>query len=395
MTSRTATKTGNWSDVTVWDGGASLPGSGDTADSNGYTVTIDQDIDLSPGGELINTHGSAGGFTCSTARSITANVTATGRTVLTVSHNAGTVVTITGNLLGGTTSSTSYAVALTGSGQTNIAGDITGRGGIALHGGYSNPLINITGKVTGGSSAADAYGLRLFSGTTIITGDVYGGSFTNCHGINSGAANLTINGNCYGNATFSGVHVSSGALIVNGNCYQSSTSSGSGVTAASTGAATITINGNCYGNGVTSPFGGGLYLQNNAHVAVVNGNAVGGTGGGYGINNSGAGTVSCNAAIAGNACAGLYGQSSTGSTRCKTMQAHANGMIPVYGFVKLIPNQAANYAEFIRSDTGAAIQLSNDYPAVGDVRSGTVYKLTTLTGTMTGGAVSISPAGRM
>lgn len=40
-----ATKNGLWSDTTVWDS-ATVPGVGDTAYSNGYTITIDQDLEV-------------------------------------------------------------------------------------------------------------------------------------------------------------------------------------------------------------------------------------------------------------------------------------------------------------------------------------------------------------
>lgn len=45
MANRYATKTGNWSDTTVWDGGT-LPTSSDIVYANNYTVTINQDIDV-------------------------------------------------------------------------------------------------------------------------------------------------------------------------------------------------------------------------------------------------------------------------------------------------------------------------------------------------------------
>lgn len=43
MAVRYATKTGNWSDTTLWDNGA-LPVAGDDVYSNGFTVTIDQNV---------------------------------------------------------------------------------------------------------------------------------------------------------------------------------------------------------------------------------------------------------------------------------------------------------------------------------------------------------------
>jgi hypothetical protein len=45
MATRFAVKTGNWSDATAWDNGA-VPIAGDTVYPNGYTVTIDTDINV-------------------------------------------------------------------------------------------------------------------------------------------------------------------------------------------------------------------------------------------------------------------------------------------------------------------------------------------------------------
>lgn len=45
MAVRFAVKTGNWSDTTTWDSGA-LPVAGDTVYPNGFTVTLDQDINV-------------------------------------------------------------------------------------------------------------------------------------------------------------------------------------------------------------------------------------------------------------------------------------------------------------------------------------------------------------
>lgn len=45
MATRFATATGNWSNTTIWDNGA-LPVAGDTIYPNGFTVTIDQDINV-------------------------------------------------------------------------------------------------------------------------------------------------------------------------------------------------------------------------------------------------------------------------------------------------------------------------------------------------------------
>lgn len=47
MAVRYAVNNGNWSDVATWDGGASLPTVGDDVYANGFTVTVDQNIEVS------------------------------------------------------------------------------------------------------------------------------------------------------------------------------------------------------------------------------------------------------------------------------------------------------------------------------------------------------------
>lgn len=46
MAIRFARQAGNWSDPLTWDGGLTIPGAGDDVYSNGFTVTLDQDINV-------------------------------------------------------------------------------------------------------------------------------------------------------------------------------------------------------------------------------------------------------------------------------------------------------------------------------------------------------------
>lgn len=191
MAARTATKTGDWSDVTVWDGGVSLPGSGDTANSNGFTVTIDQDINLGSG-TLINTHASTGRFLVNAARTIVANITATLLPVLEVTTTfASGTVTITGNLQGG---SAAFAYALwdqaASPGIIQIIGNVTGGSNSSANGiGKSfTATVNITGNVTGGTSGA---GIDTTLGTINLTGNSQGG--TNAIGIFGSSGTPTVN----------------------------------------------------------------------------------------------------------------------------------------------------------------------------------------------------------
>jgi len=320
MASRTATKSGNWSDVTVWDGGTTLPGAGDTADSNGYTVTIDQNIDMSPGGALVNTNAGAGGFDVSVARVIVANIICTVRSVLNMTHSTGTMQ-ITGNLQGGTSGTTIRTYWAT-AGHVSVTGNVTGGAGGAGNRGLHSAgagNITVTGNVTGGAASEFNYGVEhAGTGNVTVTGTATGGSVANCFGVK-----------------FS-----------------------------SSGTCTIA-------------------------------NATGGSAtGADGARNTSTGTVSVTGVVTGGSAAGacgLYGSNSAGGATWKVAQHGANGNAAVGGFSKMVVDPTMNKIAVKRSDTGADYELSNDYPATTDVKSGVTYKLGTQLGTLAGGAVSISP----
>lgn len=276
MAARTATKDGNWSDVSVWDGGASLPGAADTADSNGYTVTIDQNIEVTT---LIGTNAGAGGFAVSGAYTIDADITATVRTVLTCSAGAGVTVTIIGNITGGTAS---------------------GMKGV-VHSGVGT--INVTGSVTGGS-APNARGIS-----------------------NDSTGTVNVDGNVTGGSSGTGAHNSTGGTVV------------------ITGTVTA--------------------------------------GGGVGANNQSLGTLTARRAKAGGNERAVVGAVVGGTTRVTEIE-FVCPMVgsPIGGYCKVLPDSTKNVVICIRSDTDAALPMSWDYPAVGDVKSGTVYALSTKTGTL-------------
>lgn len=76
MAVRYAVNNGNWSDVATWDGGASLPTVGDDVYANGYTITVDQNIEVDKiSTEVCPTTSVGGGrFSANAARNIIANV---------------------------------------------------------------------------------------------------------------------------------------------------------------------------------------------------------------------------------------------------------------------------------------------------------------------------------
>jgi hypothetical protein len=212
MANVTAVKTGNWSDPTVWNTGA-LPTSADDVFSNGFDVTIDQNVTVlsirqsSPAnttsrGTFILTNGvvvsaTSGGF-ISRANSFTAGFIifnlstpnsatlignlshAAGDQVFTVDHSGTGTLNIIGNLIGFSLSGT-YNLRITSTGTVNITGNLLSHTtpnatrGILASG---NCVINITGDIiwrsntTAGSSSI----INITGASTLnITGTVYGG----------------------------------------------------------------------------------------------------------------------------------------------------------------------------------------------------------------------------
>lgn len=77
---RYATVAGNFSDAAIWDGGASIPASGDYVYANGYAVVLDADVNIGSGTlstEVCPTTGIGGGsFTFGTNRIVIGNIMA-------------------------------------------------------------------------------------------------------------------------------------------------------------------------------------------------------------------------------------------------------------------------------------------------------------------------------
>ena len=93
---------GNWSNAANWNGGT-VPVPGDDVRANGFTVTIDVDINVSQISTVALAPAAAGGtFTVTTSRNITANINA-GTTSCLTSASA-IIVTIIGNTNAGSTS---------------------------------------------------------------------------------------------------------------------------------------------------------------------------------------------------------------------------------------------------------------------------------------------------
>lgn len=217
MATINATKTGNWSDATVWPGG-NFPTNADDVHANSYTITVDQSITVL---SLRTTAGgggvAGGGFTATDGRNITASlvagstvcVTATSVT-LTITgsitggsaanarglYNIGGNVTVIGNVIGGTVAANANGILLaTGGVVLAVTGNVTAPAaadGIILPNSVSQ-TVTITGNVTGGPSRWGMYGASGASGTITIGGRAVGGALAAFGGIGvAGANSLTI-----------------------------------------------------------------------------------------------------------------------------------------------------------------------------------------------------------
>ncbi len=238
MTERYAVQAGSWSALSTWNGGASLPGVGDTVHANNYTVTIDQNVTVTALSTRVGSVAAAGGYfalTNTTAGyTITANIYAGTQRCLLDSHTSGTIY-IVGNIYGTDTTGSSYGLNKSGSGLTIVTGN--------AYGGTVTSAIAIS--LTGTDNAFRMYGNSYASVTAGVSSS---------HGIN-----------------FNGAGASSVELI--GNCYGGELSSNSyGLSNASTSAsALVTLRGNTYGI-----VGHGLLASQTAPTYIY-GDAIGGT----------------------------------------------------------------------------------------------------------------------
>jgi hypothetical protein len=247
MANRYATKTGNWSDVTVWDGGTTLPTTGDVVRPNSYTVTIDQNITV---GELRNDAASpavaGGAFVANSGVTINANVSAyaTGVSFF-LDCNAGNQV-INGNLTNYSTFNSAVCVRKNSTGNLSITGNVLVEGfsGSSTHGLLlgSTAACQVTGNVTGkdGISLA-SFGISAGNtgGLTII-GNVIGRGIE-CFGLNAFAVqSINVTGTVNGLAGRAINITSAVALSITGNCVATTNEA----VWVQTGSPVLTINGN-------------------------------------------------------------------------------------------------------------------------------------------------------
>ena len=196
MPNRWAVISGNWSNTATWNSGATLgiPTASDAVFTNGFNVTVDQNITVT---QLRNTATSSvaeGGTFISTNGIQVA--TSTGSTAATYGIYGGT-----GSIAG----VNSACFTITGSHFVDITGSILGGSGTATVGNNKHGLMitnggtgSIIGNIYGGNIAnlatsANNYGIYINSGSVFITGSLIGGPSNECVALNilNGTASIS------------------------------------------------------------------------------------------------------------------------------------------------------------------------------------------------------------
>lgn len=241
MAIRYAVQNGNWSNPVTWDGGT-LPAAGDDVYADGYTITVDQDINVGSLHTDLRTGGTAGGtFNVSVASGQTRTITCTGpepnvvagpSSCIAISSPPAAATVVTNCSPRGGTSSGVYGINKNSLCVYQHAGNcytgtVLNTPGIFIGNG-SNNAINGNAYGTTGSSGSGIRGAITVEGggtTAQVYGDAYGGQSFGVIALSG--ANCTLNGNVYTNGDQPGAYLYENArLTVNGNIYGHAINSG-------------------------------------------------------------------------------------------------------------------------------------------------------------------------
>jgi hypothetical protein len=355
-----AIKTGNWSDVTVWNTGA-LPTSADDVFSNNFTVTIDQNVTV-----LTIRNSSATGITAGGSFRIvlsgislvcTNNHTTAmfgASNVLQVSHSSGNVNITFSHIRGVSYSGQVTIATILGTGTTNWTG-------------------TVESSISNNSTIFVANGVLNFVGDIVLNPYSGSGSIV----INA-SANVVINmtGNIYLNPNYTvgstvyGIFANNGATLnITGNVSNSLLAiANHGGVVSNAGMATINITGTITGSNYTA-----VSISTNSYFKHI----------GTCISSGSANAIVSSSAAAINIFSGPFMCSNYGFFPYQVVRMH------------LIPT-TNSYFEFRDETTNGAVSPSAVAPAtqlvspatlvdnlaVSDVRFGTTYALGTLTGTL-------------
>jgi hypothetical protein len=335
MANYRAVANGNWNTGSTWAGGAVPPnGQGHNIYSNTFTVTIDIGVDVA----LITNAAFAGTFVGG------------GTAAMGGYFELANGVTLTGNVIRGSSVTHAFTLLISASNSANIVGNISSQSGISGGGNSScfqintSGTINITGNVTGGDIAQSA-GIFTASNATInITGNVTagsGGNSTNAwaRGIQStGLGYINVTGSVSGGTSNTGqigIQNGNGNLSVVGSVTAGNTLGSYGI---STGSGNINIVGN-------------ITATNTANGLVATGNA--------------------NTIFSGNFTASSNG---TAAIYCPQYRVSPT---PLNARTRYAANGSGSYVDMFTSDNN----LGQANPT--DVRSGVSYASGNLTGRLT------------
>lgn len=332
-----AAATGNWSSTATWVGGA-LPTSADTVMSNGFTVTINQDITVTQlRADATGGATAGGGFSVASGTGVTRTINASIYAAnLAITLSGGGIVSIVGDV----TFTSVAAFSATGFGTLNITGNLltTGSANWVASG---TTTLNLTGNLT--YSGSSAFGAIVLSTT---------------------GTNVNITGN----------------VVNNSSVYAAISSQGSN---------TITVTGTVTG-GTNSAAPG---ITSSAGATTVVGSAIGGTAG-AGVSQS-SGTLTVTRAVGGAGAVGVA-QSSTATVYVEEIEYGSTGQSPTSGLIRLTDktnNKCLFFRQGLSKKTVSDIAGLGVLPAVTDVRSGVNYNAGQLTGTCAVPAASLVAAG--
>jgi len=260
MATITATQSGNASAGATWTGGVK-PGSSDTADLNGKTVTVDVDAEAWHIASLIDSGG--GGIltvTAATTRNITIDDLALPATAF-FQVPADAVLNITG------AASTLISANDSHAGTLNFLGNITSAtGGVQASAGK----VNVTGAMT--TSGAASYGIHSIGDTAriVVTGNL---SHTGTNSaVRAAGGFCKVNGNVESSASSVINPVSSGITVVNGNVsYTGAEANVNAIHLATSAKALVIVNGNVSTSATSASYA--VYVQaSSSGACIISGN---------------------------------------------------------------------------------------------------------------------------
>jgi hypothetical protein len=399
-----ATKSGNWSDTTVWNTLA-LPTVNDDVFANNFTVTVDINTQVLSIRTTAASPAVAGGsFTLNNGVSLSANIVAGSNTTANTSclnflSAAPNTCTIFGNISGSLTTTDRYGFNNNSTGTVWIYGNIKGgsQGGSRGLINTSSGIVNIVGRVEAFSGVTSFGAFNASTGTINLTGIAVGGTLgggTQPDGIrNNSSGTINIIGTAIGgsNANGNGVgNVSTGSVNIVGLVIGGSNTQSYGVDNYVSG--TVSVTGNVMGGTGSTAYG--IMNRTNATIFIL-GNVMGGTGAtSYGIINNATGFVYVQGTAIGNdwglgsagiggGSPGIFG-SQTGTTIIQGLSCGARGQWPTAGNVFIQPqqNSTMTFETSAFQDVTLFTSFSaNITPPVSSVRLGTKYNLNDYTGT--------------